>query len=91
MQRFEWDENKRRETLETRGLDFIDATRLFDGRRVVTAPIAYDSEARFVSTARLEDNRAYSVVWAWRGGVRRILSFRRARSGEERAYRLLLG
>ncbi len=91
MQRFEWDENKRRETLEARGLDFIDAARLFDGRNVVTVSIAYDSEARFISTAWLEDNRAYSVVWGWRGGARRILSFRRARSGEERAYRLLLG
>jgi uncharacterized DUF497 family protein len=33
MNKFEWDEAKRQWTLAERGLDFIDAAMMFDGRR----------------------------------------------------------
>jgi len=87
MQTFEWDENKRLKNLETKSLDFIDAVVVFDGRPVTTAPSNVPFEDRFVSTAVLNDGKFYTVVWTWRGAVRRIISFRRARDGEERAYR----
>jgi uncharacterized DUF497 family protein len=88
---FEWDENKRQKNIESRGLDFVDAAIVFDGRRVASAPSRYPYEDRFVSTAILNDGKFYAVVWTWRGDVRRIISFRRARRGEERAYRQLFG
>ena len=91
MLRFEWDENKRLKNIEVRGLDFLDATTAFDGRPVVTAPSQYKTEARWVSTAWLDDGKAYTVVWTQRGLACRIISFRRARDGEERAYRQLFG
>jgi uncharacterized protein len=87
MTMFEWDENKRRTNIESKGLDFVDAAFVFDGRAAITAPSRYPFEDRFVSTAVLDDGKFYSVVWTWRGDVRRIISFRRARDGEERAYR----
>ena len=39
----------------------------------------------------LDGQHASAVVWMERDGVRRIISMRRARRGEERAYRALFG
>jgi len=84
---FEWDENKRLKNIESKNLDFVDAVIVFDGRAVMSAPSRYPLEDRFVSTAVLDDGKFYTVVWTWRSVARRIISFRRARNGEERAYR----
>ncbi len=83
---FEWDEDKRLLNLEKHGLDFIDAQLLFDGRKTITAPSDYPVEARFLTIA-IFDGKFHTVVWTWREETRRIISFRRARHGEERAYR----
>ena len=88
---FEWNEVKRQKNLDGRNLDFIDAVMVFDGRAVITAPSTYPVEDRLVSTAIMDDGKFYTVVWTWRGEVRRIISFRRARHVEERAYRQLHG
>jgi len=86
---FEWFEDKRLWTLEDRGLDFRDVRHLFDGRPLYTYPSPRDDEARFVSVGLLEQ-RFIAVVWMERESARRIISMRRARHGEERAYRALL-
>ncbi|MGO8740632.1 BrnT family toxin [Rhodoblastus sp.] len=83
---FEWDDNKRQANLDKHKLDFVDAVLLFDGRPTITAPSSHPVEARFVTTALIH-GKFYSLVWTWRGKARRIISFRRARNGEERAYR----
>lgn len=85
---FEWDEAKRLTNLTRRSLDFEDSALLFDGRPVATAPSLRNNEHRFVSTAKV-DGKLYTVVWMWRGENQRIISFRRASRGEERAYRQL--
>ena len=87
---FEWDENKRAKTLKERGLDFRDDRLIFDGRSVVHIPAFKNEEARFVSVAMIGP-KFFSVVWTWRGEWRRIISFRRARDGEEKAYRQIYG
>jgi uncharacterized DUF497 family protein len=87
---FEWFEAKRLKTREDRGLDFRDARFLFDGRPLYTYPSPRGDEARFVSVGLLEQ-RVVAVVWMERDSARRITSMRRARHGEERAYRTLLG
>lgn len=87
---FEWDEEKCRRNLNKHGLDFRDAHLVFDGRPALHVPSRKDGEERFVSIARLKD-RFYTVVWTWRSERRRIISFRRARDGEERAYRKAFG
>ena len=83
---FEWDEAKRLRVLAARGLDFEDASRMFDGRLVHSVPSRRNDEQRFASTAEI-NGKFFTVVWTWRGHHRRIISFRRARLGEERAYR----
>ena len=83
---FEWDERKRLRTLIDRGLDFIDAVLAFDGRPAVHVPATRDGEVRFLTVAVIE-GQFCTVVWTWRGTTRRIISFRRARDDEERAYR----
>ena len=87
---FEWDEAKRQRVFQARGLDFEDALRMFDGRSLHTASSRRENEDRFVSTAEI-NGKFFTVVWTWRGGNQRIISFRRARIGEERAYRQIFG
>jgi uncharacterized DUF497 family protein len=87
---FEWDEDKRLLNLEKHGLDFIDAQLLFDVRMTITAQSDYPVEARFLTIAIL-DGKFHPVVWTWREETRRIISFRRARHGEETAYRQVYG
>ncbi len=89
IRRHEAADAKRQQTIERRGLDFIAATLIFDGRPVVTALAANLVEPRFVTTAMLNDGKYYTVIWTWRGEAHRIISFRRARHGEERAHRAL--
>jgi uncharacterized DUF497 family protein len=86
---FEWNEAKRLWTIERRGLDFIDAATVFDGRPAVHIPARFENEARVLSVSRIE-GKFYTVVWTWRGNNRRIISFRRSRDGEEKQYRALL-
>ena len=88
---FEWDEAKRLRNVEIRALDFVDAVRVFDGRASLTALSKHLAEERFLSTALLDDGKFYTVVWTWRDAYRRIISFRRARRGEEREYRQIFG
>jgi uncharacterized DUF497 family protein len=82
----EWDETKRLRTLRERGLDFRDAEQIFDGRPVIHITSRRNNEHRFISIADIR-GKLYTVVWMWRHQNQRIISFRRARNGEERAYR----
>jgi uncharacterized DUF497 family protein len=86
----EWDEAKRLKNKKRRGLDFADADLMFDGRPITTAASRRNNEDRFVSTAEI-DGKLYTVVWTWRVDNQRIISFRRAGYGEERAYRQIFG
>ena len=87
---FEWDENKRLSNLEKHNLDFMDSHLLFDGRQSITIQSTVSSEPRYVTTAEIS-GKFYSAVWTWRGEVRRIISFRRARDEEKRTYRQVFG
>ena len=83
---FEWDEDKRQRNIEKHNLDFLDAGLLFDGRPVINGTSDNVAETRFVTVGRIGP-KYYAVIWTWRAMVRRIISFRRARDVEERAYR----
>lgn len=89
--RFEWDEAKRRGNIEKHGIDFVRAQEVFDGRPILTYASSRSDEARYVTVGLLL-GRCCAVVWTWRGtGAVRLISARRARHGEERAYRELHG
>ncbi len=87
---FEWDESKRRGNLAKHGVDFLDATALFDGRPVVSVVSRHPDGPRFLTTGELDD-QFYTVVWTWRRDVIRLISARRARDAEQRAHRSRYG
>ncbi len=87
---FEWDDGKRLLNLGKHKLDFTVARLLFDGRKTFTTLSGHPVEVRHITTAMIE-GKFFTVVWTWREKKRRIISFRRARHGEERAYRLIHG
>ena len=85
---FEWDEDKRLLNIAKHGLDFVRAQLVFDGRPVVTGRSSHPQEARWLTTG-VVDGRFYTVVWTQRYDIVRIISARRARDAEKRAYRAL--
>ena len=86
---YEWDEDKREVNLAKHKLDFVESIILFDGRPVIE--IAARTEEPRVLTVGQIGEKFYTVVWTQRGAARRIISFRRARDEEERAYKNLHG
>ena len=90
MVEFEWDEDKRLSNFVKHGLDFEQAILCFDGRPKRTIPSDFENEARFVTTAIVEE-RFVTVVWTWREDRIRIISFRRSRDAEKRSYRSIYG
>jgi uncharacterized protein len=87
---FEWREAKRLAVLDERGLDFLDARRLFDGRDIYTVPSPRGREQRWVSVGEI-DKVMVAVVWTRRGDAIRIITMRRARDEEKRRYRAIYG
>jgi len=87
---FEWSEAKRVAVLEARGLDFIDAEILFDGRPLYTIASPRGAEERWLSVGEL-NGRLVAVVWTQRRDRIRIITMRRARNEERRRYGALYG
>jgi uncharacterized DUF497 family protein len=90
VMQFEWDEAKRLANLDKHGIDFVDAQGLIDGRPIVTTHSAYTDEERYITTGIIE-GRFMTVIWTRRNNQIRIISARRSRDAEERAYRALHG
>jgi uncharacterized DUF497 family protein len=90
MRQFEWGEAKREINRRRHKLDLADAARLFNGRSVITFPWPRGGEARFVTVGPI-GAKFYAAVWTMRAETIRLISFRRARDGEERAHRACYG
>ncbi|MGH9472041.1 MAG: BrnT family toxin [Terriglobales bacterium] len=88
---FEWDEKKRALNLATHGIDFQDATGIW-GEAVLEVPSRHllGAEQRFLAIGHLK-GMAVTVVFTWRGEVRRIISARRARRDERQEYDKAVG
>lgn len=84
---FEWDEAKARSNLAKHRITFDDALAVFaDTEIVIVASFrAQDGEERFKAIGRI-GGRIFTVVYTERGGVRRIISARRANATEEKRY-----
>jgi uncharacterized DUF497 family protein len=87
---FEWSAAKRIAVLEARGLDFIDAEILFDGRPLHTVASPRGAEERWLSVGEL-NGRLVAVVWTQRSDTIRIITMRRARNEEKQRYGALYG
>lgn len=87
--RLEWDEHKRLANFEKHGLDFLDASKIFETTHVAV-PSNHSSEQRFLAIGLLQ-GRFVTVVYTMRGAAIRIISFRRSRHEERQKYHKLYG
>lgn len=87
---FEWDPNKRAANLAKHGLDLVLGTEMFDGRATYSYPSSRGDEARLVTVGFVADELV-ALVWTERGDATRLISLRRARDAEKRAYRARYG
>lgn len=84
----EFDIDKRAATLRERGLDFVDATRVFAGRSITFEDRRRDyGEPRRVTIGEVGE-RMVVIAWTLRGKRRRILSIRKANEREQALYDL---
>lgn len=81
---YEWDEDKRQETLSVRGFDFALVSQI-DWRNATYDRVERGGEVRYVSLGMLA-GRVHHVVWILRGDNTRIISFRKANNREIARY-----
>ena len=86
--KFEWDEEKRAANLAKHGLDFIDARLIWRGPVLDPASLrVVEGEIRPSALGMIgEDEIIVAVVYTARGDTLRIISARRARRNERKAY-----
>src|ERR1700737_1271697 len=83
---FEWDDVKRLTNILKHGVDFVDAIEIFAGQIIETEDRRRDyGERRFLTTGQAR-GEILRVVFTSRGNRCRIISARRARRNERRAY-----
>jgi uncharacterized DUF497 family protein len=89
--RIAYDPRKRDATLRDRGLDFLDAEKVFAGRTYTKQDrrISY-GELRLQTIGFLND-RMVMVVWTPRADARHIISMRKCNDREQEAYREQFG
>lgn len=89
FKRFEWDEDKRQINLQKHGIDFPKVLRIF-ALPVCRRRSDKNGETRFLVVGVLDDVEIAVIYTEREEGVCRIISARRARPEERRAYRSLL-
>ena len=80
----EWDEAKAASNHRKHGIDFDEATEVFYSESLVRRSDR-NKEERWLAIGETE-SRVVTVVFTWRGHTLRIISARRARKNEKRAY-----
>ncbi len=83
---FEWDEEKREANLVKHGVDFRRMAALFDGPTVEAVDGRQNYGETRINCLGEIDDRAFVVVYTWRGPNRRIISARKANARERKAY-----
>jgi uncharacterized DUF497 family protein len=83
---FEWDEEKRQETIEARGVDFLYAAQIFEGETVRIVDDRQDyGETRYLAVGTVT-GEFFAVVYTLRGDNIRLISARKARKKEYERY-----
>lgn len=90
MDEFEWNEAKRQQVLDERGIDFERAKEIWQGTVLEVPSRKETNEQRFLGIGEIE-GRVITVVFTWRGGRRRLITARRARRHEAEAYYATIG
>jgi uncharacterized DUF497 family protein len=88
MDEFEWDPRKAGVNRRKHGIDFADATAVFEDERALTVPDAITAvhETRMLTLGRDGMGRVLVVAYTSRGDRIRLISARRATPGERRQY-----
>ena len=84
---FEWDEKKRISTIEKRGFDLQDASKVFIGLHITITAHSF-FEPREIAIGMLHE-KLVAVIFTRRGERLRLITVRRARENERRAYRAI--
>lgn len=85
--KIEYDDNKRREVLTERGLDFNDAAQIFEGFHLTRRDDRVNyNEDRFQSVGEM-NGKVVLVVWTLRDDSRRIITMWKLDSGESARFR----
>jgi hypothetical protein len=89
MDEFEWDARKAAVNRRKHGIAFADVAAVFEDERALTVTdgITAVDETRMLTLGRDAMARVLVVAYAWRGERIRLISARRATSGERRPYR----
>lgn len=87
---FEWDEAKRQTNIAKHGIDFRDAKDVFQGKVLPIEGRTVGNEERWLAIGALL-GAIVTVVYVERNRSIRIISVRRARDNERRAYREVFG
>lgn len=82
---FEWNENKRLANLDSKGLDFRQAWQIYESRTKITLQSPYEDEERLIDMAEI-NGRVAVLVYTYRNGHVRCISFRYAKTKERRMY-----
>jgi uncharacterized DUF497 family protein len=77
-----YDPGERLATLRERGMDFNDAARVFEGRKLEWADDRFDYGEPRIVTAGWLDDRLVMLVWTPRGDTRHVISMRKANARE---------
>lgn len=85
-----FDDEKRRQTLERRGLDFARAGEIFDGTEFTWIDDRHDYGEVRHNTFGLLDGRLIAITWTIRDGTRRVISMRKANEREQEGYQRAL-
>jgi uncharacterized protein len=87
----EFDEAKRQDTLNRRGLDMADAWLVFSGRTLTFPDVRNDYSERRLLTVGFLRGRMVIICWTARGKAHRIISMRKTNERETRTYRASFG
>jgi uncharacterized DUF497 family protein len=83
---WDWDEKKRRRTIEDRGIDFADVVRFDLLTAVIDPDLRRDyGEVRLLAPGMI-DGRLHALCFTPRMGARRVISLRRANAREYRKW-----
>lgn len=82
----EWDPDKARANRRKHGIDFADAVTALHDARALTVLDDSSGEERYVSLGMDALLRLVVLVYTWRGDAVRVISARKATTGERRPY-----
>ncbi len=83
---FEWDESKRDANIQKHGVDFVLATKIFDGPTVEALDTRRNYGEPRIGAYGATGDTVLFVIYTWRGDRRRLISARKAGTYERDLY-----